>query len=148
MYAAFAEKIIALVLLFQGVCSFQFTIAPPISLNCNFVRCGAGNKCVMAEPQNCVGCPLTPKCVQQECNTGCTSPCIFFQRCVLVATNCCPTSACRSLFPPITTTRRPPFTIFPPFTLFPPFTFRPPFAAEGAKEGDGEPPKPDTTKKP
>ncbi|KHJ80400.1 hypothetical protein OESDEN_19925 [Oesophagostomum dentatum] len=97
---------------------------PVPSLNCNTVRCAAGNKCVMAEPQNCVGCALTPRCVQQECNTGCTSPCFFTQRCVLVATNCCPTSACRA---PATT--RPPI-----FTIFPPFTLRPfPFAAEANK---------------
>ncbi|KHJ94395.1 hypothetical protein OESDEN_05674 [Oesophagostomum dentatum] len=71
-------------LLLHNVASFA--IGPP-TLSCSTVRCGTGNKCVMAEPQNCVGCPLTPKCVQQECNTGCSSPCFFTSRCVLVATN-------------------------------------------------------------
>ncbi|KHJ88288.1 hypothetical protein OESDEN_11920 [Oesophagostomum dentatum] len=37
----------------------------------------------------------------------CTAPCFILDRCVLVATNCCPTSACRALapttFPPIFT---------------------------------------------
>ncbi|KHJ87202.1 hypothetical protein OESDEN_13028 [Oesophagostomum dentatum] len=90
-------------------------------LNCNNVRCAAGNKCVMAEPQGCVGCPLRPRCVQQQCNTGCASPCRIPNRCVLVATNCCPNSACRA---PATTTRRPPIFTIP--------TWRPwPFAAEG-----------------
>ncbi|KHJ89368.1 hypothetical protein OESDEN_10809 [Oesophagostomum dentatum] len=52
----------------------------------------------MVQPQNCPSCPLTPRCVQQECNTACFRPCFFLQRCVLVATNCCPVSACRSIF--------------------------------------------------
>ncbi|KHJ86927.1 hypothetical protein OESDEN_13309 [Oesophagostomum dentatum] len=44
----------------------------------------------MVQPQNCPSCPLTPRCVQQECNTACFRPCFFLQRCVLVATNCMP----------------------------------------------------------
>ncbi|CAJ0591638.1 unnamed protein product, partial [Cylicocyclus nassatus] len=51
---------------------------------CANTRCQSGYQCVLVEPQNCVGCPNVPRCVQQQCNTGCYLPCGFYQRCVLV----------------------------------------------------------------
>ncbi|CAJ0591642.1 unnamed protein product [Cylicocyclus nassatus] len=54
---------------------------------CANTRCQSGYKCVLVEPQNCVGCPNAPRCVQQECNTNCVLPCPFRYSCVLVATS-------------------------------------------------------------
>ncbi|KAL6741544.1 hypothetical protein Aduo_014786 [Ancylostoma duodenale] len=95
-------------------------IAPPIA--CIFF-CILGKKCVIVEPQNCVGCQQIPQCVQQECDTSCVLPCPFLSKCVLVATNCCPKATCRRN--PIIFTFRPPkeiidFTIRPPKVIVKP----------------------------
>ncbi|EYC18765.1 hypothetical protein Y032_0026g1354 [Ancylostoma ceylanicum] len=72
------------------------SIARPIA--CIFL-CILGKKCVIVEPQNCVGCQQVPQCVQQEYDTSCNLKCPFFSKCVLVATNCCPKPTCRRFFP-------------------------------------------------
>ncbi|KAL6741580.1 hypothetical protein Aduo_014818 [Ancylostoma duodenale] len=89
-------------------------IARPIA--CIFL-CILGKKCVIVEPQNCVGCQQIPQCVQQECDTSCVLPCPFLFKCVLVATDCCPKPTCRP--PQIFTIPPPPPTIR--YTIDPPW---------------------------
>ncbi|VDL78925.1 unnamed protein product [Nippostrongylus brasiliensis] len=88
-------------------------VDPAILPSCSTILCRQGYKSVMAEPANCFGCITRPQCVQQQCDTTCF--CSRFQKCVLVATDCCPVPSCRSMItlkPPTIRTIR--FTLEPP----------------------------------
>ncbi|WKY09618.1 hypothetical protein Q1695_002182 [Nippostrongylus brasiliensis] len=91
----------------------EFPTDPVIFISCANIRCRDGYKCVMTEPADCVGCRARPQCVQNQCDTTCI--CSRLQNCVLVATDCCPVPACRSMFTIMPgTIRTIRFTIDPP----------------------------------
>ncbi|RCN43167.1 hypothetical protein ANCCAN_10854 [Ancylostoma caninum] len=104
----------------RAICAISAIVPFPIACN---LFCIQGYKCAIVEPQNCVGCKPTPRCVQKECDTSCVLPCPFLSKCVLVATNCCPKPTCRRN--PIIFTIKPPediidFTIRPPKVILNP----------------------------